>query len=105
TGMASIAVANKIFWASGSKSFTPPTLSDLVEIRDLNTGVSSYTCMLARSSPAAVIKDDNIVFFTGYGWEPNGSHFEIYNITTDTWSTAVLDQKIFGAAIISVNNT
>jgi len=105
TGMASIAVANKIFWASGSISFAPPTLSDLVEIRDLNTGLSSFSCMLARSSPAAVIKDDNIIFFTGYGYDPNGTQFEIYNITTNTWSAAMLDRPIFGATIISVNNT
>ncbi|MFI5132245.1 MAG: PKD domain-containing protein [Chitinophagales bacterium] len=104
-GMASIASGNKIFWASGAKSFSPPTLSDLVEIRDLNTGVSSFTCMIPRSSPAAVIKDDNIVFFTGYGPEPTGTHFEIYNITTGTWSTAILNRSIQGASVISVNNT
>jgi len=95
--MASIAVANKIFWAGGG--------TDLVEIRDLSTGVSSFSCILARSSPAAVVKGDNIIFFTGYGYPPNGTQFEIYNITTNTWSTAMLDRPIFGATIISVNNT
>jgi N-acetylneuraminic acid mutarotase len=103
-GMASIVAGNNIFWASGSKSFSPPTLTDNVEIRNVKTGVTSYACMLPRSSPIAVVQDDNIIFFTGYGPDPVGTQFEIYNITSDTWSTAVLNQGILGAAVISVNN-
>ncbi|HJS56076.1 MAG TPA: hypothetical protein VJ765_16105, partial [Chitinophagaceae bacterium] len=58
-----------------------------------------------RAGLSAVLKDDKIVFFTGYGSDPrNGTHFEIYNLTTDTWSTVLLDKNIMGAAIISVNN-
>ncbi|MFI5132244.1 MAG: Kelch repeat-containing protein [Chitinophagales bacterium] len=105
-GMASIATGNKIFWAGGANSNSPPSLFDRVEIRDINTDVSSFACIIPRSSPMAAIKDDNIVFFTGYGADQrNGTHFEIYNITANTWSTGVLDQPIQGAAIISVNNT
>ena len=105
-GMATISVGNKIFWASGSKSFSPPTSSDLVEIRDISTGESSFACMSPRSSPKAVIKDDNIVFFTGYGLiPPNGTHFEIYNMTTNTWSDGLLEKSIQGAAVVAVNNT
>ncbi len=105
TGMACIALGNKIFWTGGSKSFSTPTLSNQAEIRNVSTGISSFACMIPRSSLQAVIKDDNIVFFTGYGPEPNGTHFEIYNSTTNTWSIGVLNQKIIGAAIIAVNNT
>jgi len=64
--------------------------------------------MIPRSDFKAVTKGDNIIFFTGAGTGSPGfesDHFEIYNITTDTWSTAVLNQKIFISAIISVNNT
>ena len=105
-GMAGIAAGNKIFWAGGVNSYSPPSLLDRVEIRDINTDVTSFACIIPRSSPRAVIKDDNIIFFTGYGADPrNGTHFEIYNITANTWSTGVLDQPIYGAAIISVNNT
>ncbi|MEO5947917.1 MAG: hypothetical protein ABIP79_13955 [Chitinophagaceae bacterium] len=108
--MAGIAVANKIYWAGGigSISSNPPIgLSNKVEIRDLITGVSSSNCVIPRLGNSAVIKGDNLVFFTGY--EDNhpleGTRFEIYNLTTNTWSTGVLNQKIFDATVISVNNT
>jgi N-acetylneuraminic acid mutarotase len=35
----------------------------------------------------------------------NGTHFEIYNLTSNLWQTGKLDKSIQGAAIISVNNT
>ena len=102
--MPGIAAANKIYWAGGINS--SGSLSDKVEIRDLITGVSSSNCVIPRLGNSAVIKNDNIVFFTGY--EDNhpfeGLRFEIYNLTTNTWSTGVLNQKIFDATVISVNN-
>jgi len=103
--MASIAVSNKIFLAGGVSSIS--NFSGEVEIRDVNTGVSSFTCMIPRFMLDAVKKDDNIIFFTGnISNNPfSGTHFEIYNTKTDTWSTAVLNQKINDATIISVNNT
>ncbi len=109
SSMASIAADNKIYWASGMNSASSPggiTLSDQVEIRDINTGVSSFACMLPRYQFMAAMKNDNIVFFTGFGNDLSldGNHFEIYNITTDTWSTVVLNQSLYGATIISVNN-
>lgn len=106
--MASIGVNNKIFWAGGLNSFssTSPSSSDNVEIRDITTGVSSFNCIEARHGFTAVQKDDNIIFFTGqYTNSLSGTRFEIYNTTTNTWSTGVLDQKILNSAIISVNNT
>ncbi len=52
----------------------------------------------------AVKKNEYIIFFTGYnGGE--GDQFEIYDTTSGKWSTGMLNQKIQGAAIISVNNT
>ena len=106
-GMASISVGNTIFWAGGytSNSGGRAFLSQ-VEIRNLITGNSSFACMIPKTQFSTVMKDDNIIFFTGLGdGSPDGSHFEIYNISSDTWSTGVLSQKIIGAAIISVNNT
>ena len=50
-----------------------------------------------------MLKNNKIVFFTGRGVEKN--KFDIYDITTDTWSIGVLPQNIVGASIISVNNT
>jgi N-acetylneuraminic acid mutarotase len=108
--MAAVTVDNKIYWAGGIgsiSSFPPTGLSNKVEIRDLITGVSSSNCVIPRIGNSAVIKGDNIVFFTGY--ENNdpieGTRFEIYNTTNNTWSTGVLNQKIFDATVISVNNT
>jgi hypothetical protein len=103
--MASIAAGNKIYWGSGinSLSLAGITQSDKVEIRNVNTGVSSFDCMIPKKSFNAVIKEDNIIFFTGD--EGVSNHFEIYNIITDTWSTGILNQGVNGAAIISVNNT
>jgi N-acetylneuraminic acid mutarotase/uncharacterized membrane protein len=108
---ASIAVAGKIYWGSGINFWLPYagfTLSNQVEMRDINTGISSLDCMIPRYDFEAVTKGDNIIFFTGGGTGNPGlesDHFEIYNITTNTWSTAVLNQKIVFSAIISVNNT
>jgi hypothetical protein len=105
--MASISVGNKIFWSSGfidaglGSGFT---LSNKAEIKDLNTGISSFSCVLPRVGFDAVLKDDNIVFFTG-NIDQLDNKFEIYNLTNNTWSTAVLNKKISDATIISVNNT
>jgi len=102
SNMAAIAVGNKIFWAGGASTSGE---SGTVEIRDVVTGVTSFNCIIPRSWLSAVLKDDKIVFFTGYGSDPrNGTYFEIYNLTTETWSTVLLDKNIKGAAIISVNN-
>ncbi len=53
----------------------------------------------------AVVKDDKIVFFTGAG---NDNKFDIYDITTNTWSIGVLPANVTnigGASIVAVNNT
>ena len=105
--MASIAGVDKIFWAGGSTSRSSVDAgaeSSEVEIRDLNTGNSSFAHVIPRSNFTAVIKGDNIVFFTSNLWSRNGTHFDIYNISSDTWYTGILDQFIVGAAIIAVND-
>ena len=101
-GMGVISFGNKVFFAGGQTPFGP---SGKVEIRDIVTGLTSISCINPRGGLSAVLKDDKIVFFTGSGGDPgDGVHFEIYNLTTDTWYTAVLDKSITHAAIISVNN-
>jgi hypothetical protein len=102
-GHAGIAVNNKIFWAGGVNAY-PFDLSNQVEIRDLATGSSSVACMLPKHMFDAVVSNDNIVFFTGNYGTP-GTHFDIYNSTTNQWSTGVLDKAINDASIVSVNNT
>jgi hypothetical protein len=108
--MAGIAVNDKIYWGSGinSASGNITTLSNKVEIRDLNTQTSTFACMIPKSEFNAVVKDDNIVFFTGsseFNAAAEGTRFDIYNTTSNTWFTGVLDQKIIYANVISVNNT
>lgn len=105
SNMASIAFGNNIYWSSGWISGTD--MSNQVEIKNINTGVSSFTCAIPRSEFYAVKKDDNIVFFTGNtsDFSALGNQFEIFNTTTQTWSTGVLDHKIRYTSVISVNNT
>ena len=100
--MASIAVGNKNYGAGGfSKT---DTTNEAVEIRDMNSGSSTFDCLFQPNAFfSAVLKDNKIVFFTGDGAEKN--KFDIYDIATNTWSIGVLPQSITGAAIISVNNT
>jgi len=107
TGMASITADNKIFWAGGAES-PAANSSDKIEIKDLITGVSTFECIRPRSYFSAVKKDNNIVFFTSLRDQNDprsGTDFEIYNILTKTWSIGKLDKQVYGAAIISVNNT
>ena len=100
--MASIAVGNKNYWAGGSSK--TDTTNEVVEIRDMNSGSSTFDCLFQPNAFfSAVLKDNKIVFFTGDGAEKN--KFDIYDIATNTWSIGVLPQSITGAAIISVNNT
>jgi N-acetylneuraminic acid mutarotase len=98
----SIAVDNKVYFAGGISGAGE---SGTVEIKDVATGATSYNCIIPRYGLSAVLKDNTIVFFTGDGIDPrNGTHFEIYDLTTKTWKTAVLDKSITRAGIISVNN-
>jgi len=101
----SIAVRNKIFWAGGESYDCngKHSLSSDVEILDLNTKTTSYSCLFQPNAKfKAVVKDDKIIFFIGEGYR---TKFDIYNITTDTWSIGVLPTSIYAAAIISVDNT
>ncbi len=103
--MASAVFNENIFWAGGYK---PGGLaSNQVEIRNIQTGVTSVSCITARANFQAVKKGDNIIFFTGATTDPSlyGNQFEIYNTTTGKWSTGKLNQNVIYYTIISVNNT
>jgi hypothetical protein len=109
--MASIAIGNKTYWAGGvndqSNNYT-----NLVEIRDANSGISTFDC-LSHSNAffSAVQKNNKIVFFTlgpnmpvmwPSSWWQNV--FDIYDITSNTWSVGVLPATMASTSIISVNN-
>lgn len=106
---ASIASGNKVFWAGGffnyaANNFYP---SNSVEIRDLNTGVSTHVCIIPKIMSTAVMKANDIIFFPGnsYNGQYSGSEFDIYHSATGKWSTGHIDREIYNATIISVNNT
>ena len=101
-----VAIDDKIYWAAGSNTpyWEGHHLSDLVEIKNITTGVSSFDCITPKAMFSVIAKNDNIVFFTGYN-NGTGNKFDIYNTTTKTWSIGELPVDIHGSAIISVNNT
>ncbi len=105
SNFAGIAVNNKIYWAGGHIGPDPihNEVSCLVEIKDVNTGNSSVNYL---SRPAnfwvnggqnAVVRDNKIIF--------NGSRFDIYDVTNNTWSIGVFPITLKGGSIISVNST
>lgn len=104
---AAIAVNDKIYWAGGRTNTNSELyfkLSDIVDIRDINTQTTSFDCLFQPNSHFdAVLKNNKIVFFTGRGGIKN--KFDIYDITSNTWSIGVLPVNIYGASIISVNNS
>ncbi len=99
--MASTTIEDKIYWAGGALQNQPP--SSTVEIRDVNTQVSSFACLFQpNSSFQAVLQNNRIIFFTGSGAVKN--KFDIYDVATDTWSIGVLKQDMAGASIISIKD-
>ena len=100
-----IAVGNKNYWAGGVyySQATYTSYTNHVEIRDENTQSSTFACLFQPNSQFDVVaKNNKIVFFTGTGAEKN--KFDIYDITSNTWSIGELPQNIVGASLISVNN-
>jgi N-acetylneuraminic acid mutarotase len=108
--MKSYATGGKIIWAGGSTStinyYWGNYTSATVEIKDVNTQSSSFSCLFEPKSwgdndQKAVLKNNQLVFFT------NGlsNKFDIYDMVNNSWSIGQLNQNIVGAAVISVNNT
>jgi hypothetical protein len=101
---AAIAIGSINYWAGGESFSSGYFLSNQVEMRDVNSGSSTFGSLFqGNASFSAVHKNDTIVFFTGLGLEKN--KFDIYDIKTGAWSVGVLPADIEGAGIISVNNT
>lgn len=109
--MAAIAVDNKIYWAGGlSGNYSSGShTSCLVQVMDANSGNSTTENLFKPAGwwidngQNAVVKDNRIIFYSSYGRDAN--KFDIYDITTNTWSIGVLPETIEQASIISVNNT
>jgi hypothetical protein len=103
--MGAISANNKIFWAGGA--IIDVTNLDVgydytssVEIRNLATNTTSFECLVSPSIPIAFRKDDKLVFIHIQG----GNMFDIYDLSTGSWSIGVTSQTIPGQ-IVSYNNT
>ena len=112
--LAGIAVGNKNYWAGGLYKQPYDPFTERVEIRDMNTGASTFDCLFQPNAFfSAVLKNNQIVFFTSgvdaqIYWPSNPpvmNKFDIYDVTTKTWSIGLLPVSIYGSSIISVNNT
>jgi hypothetical protein len=101
-----IAFGNKIMWAAGANTpyYQGYNRSNRAEIRDQLTGLSTTECITPKALFGVVRKNDDVIFFTGLVDGPART-FDIYNITTGTWSTGTLPVSIHGSTIIAVNNT
>ncbi|MGN6532009.1 MAG: PKD domain-containing protein, partial [Ginsengibacter sp.] len=84
----------------GQSSNYQPTCS--VETLNTNTGART---LMNLSAPQeflyAVVQDNKILFLDG----ADSDKFDIYDITSNTWSIGVLPYKISVASVISVNHT
>ena len=108
---AGISVADNIYWAGGGTTAPFGGISCKVEIKDVNTWNSSIAYLsqperwVIDAGQNAVLKDDKIIFYRPRGASSAASSVDIYNTTSNTWSTGVLRFGVREASIISVNNT
>lgn len=103
-GVSGVAVGDYIFWGGIGKQNIGK-----VEIWGAGNGSPIINCLsYPRLFPTAVVKNDDVVFFTPGIWYTNDvldNRFDIYNIKTGKWSVGLLNQSMASAAIISVKNT
>ena len=102
--MGSIAVNNKIYWAGG---LGYSGINRIVEKKDVIAQTTSFDCLSQPKAPFHVVEKDNkIVFFTNsWNWGVGFNNwFDLYDITSNTWSVGIMNQELFRASIISVNN-
>jgi len=99
-GHTGVVVKDNIFWAGGTTGASPSiTGSCNVEIKNVNTGAVSIQKLFQPGYRTGVVKNNQIIFYGG------DYKFDVYDVTTDRWSIAVLPIKLLAASIISVNNT
>jgi hypothetical protein len=104
----------KIYWAGGATYMNyqggignEDLITCEVEIRDVNTQVSSFTNLSFPKYCNEVFERDNRIWFVSLysGWQ-NWQHFDIYDLASGNWLVGVLPQPISSyTSIISANNT
>jgi N-acetylneuraminic acid mutarotase len=103
-GISVVALGDFIYW--GGANWTQNT--GKAEIWNTKNGGVTISCLsYPRSHPTAVIKGENIVFFTSgnYGsFSATENRFDIYNTITNKWSVGSLNQAIAGASFINVDS-
>lgn len=95
---------NNIYW--GGMSW--PQYEGMAEIWNTISGAVTSTCLsYPRTYPAAVARNDEIIFFVPGEFGANNlpsDRFDIYNTVTGKWSVGLLTYPVAVPALISVNN-
>lgn len=106
-----VVAGNKIYWAGAvienrreatGYSFVQ---TQHVEIKDLSTGNSVINCLFQANYVVGAQKNNQIVFLGAGGYYSVKNKFDIFDITTNTWSIGLLPLDFISYALISVNNT
>jgi len=86
-----------------ARSYSDSARQLYLALKDSSSAVWAMVNVMPNADFDAVEKNNKIVFFTGGGVVKN--KFDIYDVTTNTWSAGVLPLEIPLASIISVNGT
>ena len=110
---AAIFKSGKIYWSGGATYINyqggignEDLLTCQVEIKDVNTQVSSFANLAYPKYVNGAFEKDNkiaiISFYSGWQYWPD---FDVYDVSSNTWSVGVLPQSLSSyASVISVNN-
>lgn len=111
TGLASVVAGGKIYFAGGYRGAFTGGFSDRIDIYDIATNAwSQATLSRKRAYLTATTVGDKVFFAGGEALIPNTIFTEmvttvdIYDMRTDTWSTADLSKKRKDLASASVGN-
>jgi N-acetylneuraminic acid mutarotase len=104
-GHLGVFVGDKILWAGGASTSygSGYNLADNVEIRNTLTGATANECFLPKAQFQSVKINNQIIFFTGISID-QASQFDVYDISSEQWTTVVLPFNLKGSAIVAANN-
>lgn len=109
--IATTTVGNKVFFAGGDGGFSGTNRERTVDIYDLNTNTWSKAMLSEdRRGGLAVVAANNKVYFAGgqtftsnLGWHAS-KNIDVYDNSTNSWSTSSLIEGKYDFAGIAVNN-
>ena len=89
--ISAVSYENKVLFAGGA-NFSSGVF-DVVEIYDIENGEWDFTTLsMGRSSMASAVVNDIAIFAGGYDLETVTDRVDLYNFTTNTWTTAALSE-------------